>query len=111
MIKCIVAVATMAAVSLSTLWAHHSFAAEYDASRLLVLTGTVIEFAWTNPHASLQLKVKNARGNNSILVSRNRQPKLNDESGLDSNTVKPGDVVTVEAYAAEDTRPERRPIA
>jgi hypothetical protein len=102
MIKSIPAVATLAAVSLSTLWAHHSFAAEYDASRLLVLTGTVVKFAWTNPHASLQLKVKNAHGNNSIWYLEMASPNSMTCQGWMPNAVKQGDVLTVEAYAAKD---------
>jgi hypothetical protein len=102
MIKRIATVATITAVSLARLWAHHSFAAEYDASRLLVLSGTVVTFDWTNPHASLQLKVKNTRGNNSIWYLEMASPNSMMRQGWMPNTVKPGDVVTVEAYASKD---------
>jgi hypothetical protein len=33
--------------------AHHSFAAEYDANKLITVPGIVAKFAWTNPHALL----------------------------------------------------------
>jgi Family of unknown function (DUF6152) len=102
MIKRIAVVATIAAISLARLCAHHSFAAEYDASRLLILRGTVVKFVWTNPHASLQLKVKNARGNNSIWYLEMASPNSMMHQGWMPNTVKPGDGVIVEAYAAKD---------
>ena len=31
--------------------AHHSFAAEYDATKPITLTGTVTKVEWLNPHA------------------------------------------------------------
>ena len=33
--------------------AHHSFAAEYDRSRPITVTGSVTKLEWTNPHARL----------------------------------------------------------
>ena len=34
-------------------WAHHAFAAEYDAERPIDLTGVVTELKWANPHSWL----------------------------------------------------------
>ena len=42
-----IAVATLAAVIPAH--AHHSFAAEYDGSRAIRLTGTITKIEWTNP--------------------------------------------------------------
>ncbi len=33
--------------------AHHAFAAEYDANKLVTVSGIVTTFEWTNPHALL----------------------------------------------------------
>src|SRR5262249_61510686 len=41
--------------------AHHS-PVMFDRSKRVALTGTVTEFAWTNPHASIQLNVPNDSG-------------------------------------------------
>ena len=38
--------------------AHHAFAAEYDASKPIKLTGTVTKVEWMNPHAWFYLDVK-----------------------------------------------------
>ena len=41
--------------------AHHSFAAEYDATKKVELKGTVTKFEWTNPHAHFYLDVTRRR--------------------------------------------------
>jgi len=38
--------------------AHHSFAAEFDASKPVKLTGAVTKFEWTNPHAWIYIDAK-----------------------------------------------------
>lgn len=42
--------------------AHHSFAAEYDGDKPIVLTGTITKMLWANPHAWLYLDVKGPDG-------------------------------------------------
>jgi hypothetical protein len=102
MIKHIAAVAAVAVVCLARLGAHHSFAAEYDASKLLILYGTVVKLNWTNPHASLQLIVQNADGKNTNWHLEMGSPNSLMRQGWMRDTVEPGDIVTVEAYAAKD---------
>ncbi|HYI83620.1 MAG TPA: DUF6152 family protein, partial [Acetobacteraceae bacterium] len=38
--------------------AHHSFAAEFDSTRPLTVTGVVQKLEWTNPHARLFVDAK-----------------------------------------------------
>ena len=33
--------------------AHHSFAAEYDRTRTITVTGSMTKLEWTNPHARI----------------------------------------------------------
>ena len=56
-----VAVATLAGLLITAVpvVAHHSFAAEYDASKPIKLTGTVTKIEWTNPHCFFYIDVKN----------------------------------------------------
>ena len=42
--------------------AHHSFAAEFDASQPITLTGTLTKMEWTNPHGWIYLDVADAGG-------------------------------------------------
>lgn len=43
-------------------YAHHSFAAEFDETKPIKLTGKVIEMRWANPHAWIYLEVPDANG-------------------------------------------------
>ena len=45
------------------LYAHHSFAAEYDEKKVIVLKGTVTRFDWLNPHLRFYVDVKDDKGN------------------------------------------------
>lgn len=42
--------------------AHHSFAAEFDASQPVTLQGTLTKLDWINPHGWIFLDVKGANG-------------------------------------------------
>ena len=44
------------------MWAHHSFAAEFDRTKVVRLEGVVTRMEWVNPHAMIHLAVKNADG-------------------------------------------------
>ena len=40
------------------IWAHHSFAAEYDSTKTVSVKGTVQVLKWVNPHAYVYVDVK-----------------------------------------------------
>ena len=43
--------------------AHHSFAAEFDASKAIRVSGTLTKIDWANPHIYFYLDVKEDGGN------------------------------------------------
>ena len=43
-------------------WAHHSFAAEFDAQKCSDITGVLTKVACENPHSYVWVDVKNAAG-------------------------------------------------
>jgi hypothetical protein len=74
--------------------AHHS-PVLFDRTRRLTLNGTVKEFAWMNPHASIQLEVANAEGGVDVWGVEMNSPNNLVRQGWKSTLVKPGDQVTV----------------
>ena len=87
---------------ISTLSAHHSFAAEYDSSKPITITGTVTKVEWTNPHARLYLDVKDDKG---VVTNWNFElggPLQLNRLGWTRNSVKVGDQIKVEGYVAKD---------
>jgi hypothetical protein len=49
-------------VAAAPAWAHHSFAAEFDATKCSDLTGTLTRVAYENPHSYVWVDVKGAAG-------------------------------------------------
>jgi hypothetical protein len=43
-------------------YAHHSFAAEFDANKCMDFNGTLTAIEWQNPHGYFHVDVKNASG-------------------------------------------------
>jgi hypothetical protein len=86
--------------------AHHSFAAEFDAAKPFELKGTVTKIAWTNPHAWFYLDVVDERTKQvtNWAVELN-SPNALLRAGWKRDTLKAGDVVTVEGSRAKDGSP------
>jgi len=96
-------VVTIAAVVISApLFGHHSFAAEYDSSKPIFVSGTVTKIEWMNPHARFYIDVKDEKGNVSNWEFELGSPNGLMRQGWSNNAMKIGDVVNVEAYAAKD---------
>jgi hypothetical protein len=100
-----VAVASLAGLLVTAVpvLAHHSFAAEYDASKPIKLTGTVTKIEWTNPHCFFHIDVKNeetGKIENWALELGNPNALL--RAGWTPNSVKIGDAVTVDGSRARD---------
>jgi hypothetical protein len=74
--------------------AHHS-PVMFDRGKKQTLSGTVKEFAWTNPHASIQLEVAGPEAQAGIWGVEMNSPNNLVKQGWRSNTVKPGDKVSV----------------
>lgn len=77
-----------------SLLAHHS-PVLFDRTVTKTLAGTVVEFAWTNPHASIQLDVPNERGASERWGVELGSPNSMVKTGWKSTTLKAGDKVTV----------------
>jgi hypothetical protein len=83
-------------------FAHHSFAAEYDASKPVKITGTVAKLEWTNPHARFYIDVKDASGKVNQWNFELASPNVLSRNGWTRHSLKEGDTVTVEGSQAKD---------
>jgi hypothetical protein len=82
--------------------AHHSFAAEFDINKPVTLTGVVTRVEWMNPHARFYLDVKDANGQVMSWDLETGSPNGLLRRGWSKNSLKEGDVVTVQGYRAKD---------
>lgn len=90
----------------ATVFAHHSFAAEFDAAKPMKLTGLVTKVEWQNPHTFFYIDVTDT-------VTRkvtNWAIELGSPNGLmrqgwTRNTLKIGDIVSVEGSLARSGEP------
>jgi hypothetical protein len=78
--------------------AHHSFAAEYDASKPLTVTGTVTKVEWTNPHARVFIDAKDESGKIIHWDFELGPPNGLMRRGWSRNSLKPGHVVTISGF-------------
>jgi hypothetical protein len=78
----------------ASLAAHHS-PVMFDRGVRKTLAGTVVEFAWMNPHASIQLDVPNDSGGMDRWGVELGSPNSMVRNGWRSSLIKAGDKVTV----------------
>jgi len=82
--------------------AHHSFAAEYDATKPVKMTGTVTQMEWINPHAWIHMDVKKPDGKVENWMVEAGAPNALLRRGFNKQSLLPGTVITVEGYQAKD---------
>jgi hypothetical protein len=77
---------------------HHSFAAEFDSTRPLTVTGVVQKLEWTNPHARLYVDAKDDKGNVVHWDFELGPPNGLMRRGWNRNSLKQGHIVTIEGF-------------
>ena len=83
-------------------WAHHAFAAEFDASKPLKLQGTVTKWELVNPHSWIHLDVKGTDGKAVEWMVEGGSPNSLFRLGFTKDSLPPGTQIVVEGYAAKD---------
>ena len=89
-------------VAAAPVHAHHSFAAEFDATKPVKMTGTVTKIEWTNPHVWFYVDIKDENGKVTNWGFELGSPNGLMRAGWTKNSMKLGEVITVEGSAAKD---------
>jgi hypothetical protein len=82
--------------------AHHSFAAEYDGTKPVKVSGVVTKVEWTNPHIWFYVDVKDDQGRVTSWGFSGGPPGVLQRRGISRNSMKTGDLVVVEGFRARD---------
>jgi hypothetical protein len=82
--------------------AHHSFAAEFDASKAIRVTGTLAKVEWTNPHTYFYIDVKDDTGAVVRWACESGAPGALSRRGFKRTLLKLGDTLIVDGYRAKN---------
>ena len=96
-------VLSLAGLGTVSVMAHHAFDTEFDAKKPVTLTGVVTKVEWTNPHVWFYLNVKNEKsGEVENWGFEMGGPNGLQREGWSRNTIKIGEVLTVEGFLARN---------
>ena len=83
-------------------WAHHSFAAEYDAKKQVHLEGVVTQMEWINPHTWIHIDVTDADGKVTNWMVEGGSPNILLRRGFNKGSLEKGQKITVDGFQAKD---------
>jgi len=97
----LVTIAALLLVPVS-LWAHHAFAAEFDATKPVKMRGTVAKFELINPHAWIHIDVKATDGKVTRWAIEAAAPNAMLRRGFNQDSLKVGTEIMIEGFQAKD---------
>lgn|SRR5690606_5781089 len=79
-------------------FAHHSFAAVYDAGKEITIEGKVVQFQYRNPHSVLHVLATDSAGVEKRYAIEWQGATQLGAAGISAQTVHPGDPVVVTGH-------------
>jgi hypothetical protein len=99
----VIAGAALLVASATSVVAHHSFAAEFDANKPVKIKGTVVKVEWTNPHSWIYIDVKGPDGKVERWAVEGGAPNALIRRGWTKNSLPVGTEIIVEGFQAKDS--------
>jgi hypothetical protein len=87
--------------------AHHGNAA-YSNTQTEFKNAVVTNWSWSNPHCIVEFDVKDANGKVVNWTAETGSPEALRLAGWNKTSLKPGDVITIDLYAAKTGKPAGR---
>ena len=100
--RILLAALLLVAVAAGRVAAHHSFAATFDASKAVRVTGTLAKVEWTNPHIYFYVDVKDEKGTVVRWACESGAPGALSRRGFKRSLLKLGDTLIVDGYQAKN---------
>jgi len=98
----VVVVSMLSLVAPSSVWAHHAFAAEFDANSPIELSGTVVRMEWVNPHTWIHIDVTQPDGSMARWMIEGGPPTSLLRRGFTKQSLLAGTELFVEGFRSKD---------
>jgi Family of unknown function (DUF6152) len=98
----IAGIAVLLVLAAAPAWAHHAFAAEFDANKPVKFRGTITKMEWINPHAWIHINVKKPDGTVEEWMIEAGTPNTLLRRGLTKFSLVPGTEILVDGYQSKD---------